>query len=78
MTKELSKNTRDKIVHQNKTGVNQSTITTQLGEKTSTVKACNENKISDDLPLPGSPYKVSSGIHMIFKNAEKNAKYCMV
>lgn len=54
-TKELSKNTRDEIVHMHKTKMSPSTIGEQLSEKRSTVLTIitkwNKRKITDNLDL---------------------------
>lgn len=66
-TRELSKDSRDKIVDLHKAGMSYSTIGKQLGEKRSTVGAIiikwKKYKITDNLPRPGAPCKILSGIN---------------
>lgn len=64
-TKELSKDTRDKIVDVNKTGKNQSTINKRLDEKKLTVgsviRKWKKYKIADPL----SPLGTLRKIHLV-------------
>ncbi len=61
-TKELSKNTRDKIVDLHKAGMSYRTIGKQLGEKAATVgaiiKKWKKFKITVNLPRTGAPCKI--------------------
>ncbi|KAI5621599.1 hypothetical protein C0J50_18656, partial [Silurus asotus] len=62
-TKELSKNTRDKIVHLHKAGKSYGEIAKQLGEKRSTVGAIirkwKKLNMTVNLPRTGAPCKIS-------------------
>lgn len=77
-TEELSKDTKDKFVHLHKSGMNQSAIAKQLGEKRSTIGAFirkwNKYKITDNLPRPGAPCKISSGVQMILRTVGKQPR----
>ncbi len=71
-TKELSKDTRDKIVDLHKAGMGYMTIGKQLGEKATTVGAIirkwKKFKITVDLPRTGAPCKISPrGVSMILR-----------
>ncbi len=71
-TKELSKNVRDKIVDLHKAGVGYKTITTQLGEKVTTVGAIirkwKKHEITVNLPRAEAPCKISPpGVSMIMR-----------
>ncbi len=65
-TKELSKDTRDKIVDLHKAGMGYRTIGKWLGEKVTTVAAIirkwKKFKIIVNLPLTGAPCKISWSI----------------
>ncbi len=62
-TKELSKDTRNKIVDLHQAGKTESAIGKQLGVKKSTVGAiirkCKTYKTTDNLPRSGAPRKIS-------------------
>ncbi|KAI4881877.1 hypothetical protein NFI96_003987, partial [Prochilodus magdalenae] len=62
-TRELCKDIRDKIVDLHKAGMGYRTIGKQLGEKATTVGAIirkwKKCKITDNLPRPGAPCKIS-------------------
>ncbi len=69
-TKELSKDTRDKIVDLHKAGMGYRTIGKQLGEKATTVGAIirkwKKFKMTVNLPRTGAPCKISPrGVSMI-------------
>ncbi|GAA6065137.1 uncharacterized protein LOC117533128, partial, partial [Tachysurus ichikawai] len=73
-TKELSKDTRDKIVHLHKAGKGYGEIAKQLGEKRSTVgaiiKKCKKLNMTVNLPRTGAPCKISPrGVSMILRKA---------
>ena len=58
-TKELSKDTMDKIVDLHKAGMGYNKISKQLGEKLTTVGAIirkwNKHKVTANLPRSGAP-----------------------
>ncbi|XP_078785637.1 ceramide synthase isoform X2 [Oryzias latipes] len=62
-TKDLSKDTKDKMVDLNKTGISQSTYNKQLGKNGSSVGAIfrkwNKCQFTDHLPPPGAACKIS-------------------
>ncbi len=62
-TKELSKDTRDKIVDLHKAGVGYRTIGIQLGEKAKTagaiIRKWKKFKMTVNLPRTGAPWKIS-------------------
>ena len=62
-TRELSKDTRDKIVDLHKAGMGYRTIAKQLGEKATTVGAIirkwKKFKTTVNLPRSGAPCKIS-------------------
>ncbi len=69
-TKELSKDTRDKIVDLHKAGMGYRTIGKQLGEKATTVgtiiRKWKKFKMTVNLPRTGAPCKISPrGISII-------------
>ncbi len=71
-TKELSKDTRDKIVDLHKAGMCYRTIGKQLGEKATTVgaiiKKWKKFKMTVNLPRTGAPCKISPrGLSMIMR-----------
>ena len=71
-TKELSKDTRDKIVHLHKAGKGYGAIAKQLGEKRSTVGAIirkwKKLNITVNLNRSGAPCKISPrGVSMIVR-----------
>lgn len=69
-TKELSKDTRNKIVDLHQAGKTESAIGKQLGVKKSTVRAIIRKwktyKNTDNLPRSGAPRKISSRRVKIF------------
>ncbi|XP_061746344.1 uncharacterized protein LOC133545055 [Nerophis ophidion] len=78
-TKELSKDTRKRIVDLHQTGKSESTIGKQLGVKKSTVGAIIRKwktyKTTDNLPRSGAPCKISShGVNMIMRTVSKNPR----
>ncbi|XP_061747140.1 uncharacterized protein LOC133545498 [Nerophis ophidion] len=78
-TKELSKDTRKRIVDLHQTGKSESTIGKQLGVKKSTVGAIIRKwktyKTTDNLPRSGAPRKISScGVKVIMKTVGKNPR----
>ncbi len=71
-TKELSKDTRNKIVDLHKAGMGYRTIGKQLGEKTTTVGAIirkwKKFKMTVNLPRTGAPCKISPrGVSVILR-----------
>ncbi len=71
-TKELSKETRDKIVDLHKAGMGYRTIGKQLGEKATSVGAIvrkwKKFKMTVNLPRTGDPCKISPcGVSMILR-----------
>ncbi len=71
-TKELSKDTKDKIVYLHKAGMGYRTIGKQLGEKATTVGAIirkwKKFKMTVNLPRTGAPCKYSPrGVSMILR-----------
>ncbi|KAK3507288.1 hypothetical protein QTP70_013545 [Hemibagrus guttatus] len=78
-TKELSKDTRNKIVDLHQAGKTESAIGKQLGVKKSTVGAIIRKwktyKTTDNLPRSGAPRKISPcGVKMITRTVSKNPK----
>ncbi|KAK3568583.1 hypothetical protein QTP86_009307 [Hemibagrus guttatus] len=78
-TKELSKDTRNKIVDLHQAGKNESAIGKQLGVKKSTVGAIIRKwktyKTTDNLPRSGAPRKISPrGVKMITRTVSKNPR----
>ncbi len=78
-TKELSKDTRNKIVDLHQAGKTESAIGKQLGVKKSTVGAIIRKwktyKTIDDLPRSGAPRKISPrGVKMITRTVSKNPR----
>ncbi|KAK3523144.1 hypothetical protein QTP86_020197 [Hemibagrus guttatus] len=78
-TKELSKDTRNKIVDLHQAGKTESTIGKQLGVKKSTVGAIIRKwktyKTTDNLPRSGAPRKISPrGVKMITRTVNKNPR----
>ncbi|CDQ59680.1 unnamed protein product [Oncorhynchus mykiss] len=76
-TKELSKDTRNKIVDLHQAGKTESAIGKQLGLKKSTVGAIIRKwktyKTTDNLPRSGAPRKISPrGVKMITRTVDKN------
>ncbi|KAK3542029.1 hypothetical protein QTP86_010853 [Hemibagrus guttatus] len=78
-TKELSKDTRNKIVDLHQAGKTESAIGKQLGVKKSTVGAIIRKwktyKTTDNLPRSGAPHKISRrGVKMITRTVSKNPR----
>ncbi|KAK3557148.1 hypothetical protein QTP70_024722 [Hemibagrus guttatus] len=78
-TKELSKDTRNKIVDLHQAGNTESAIGKQLGVKKSTVGAIIRKwktyKTTDNLPRSGAPRKISPrGVKMITRTVSKNPR----
>ncbi|KAK3510278.1 hypothetical protein QTP70_032702, partial [Hemibagrus guttatus] len=78
-TKELSKDTRNKIVDLHQTGKTESAIGKQLGVKKSTVGAIIRKwktyKTTDNLPRSGAPHKISPrGVKMIARTVSKSPR----
>ncbi|KAK3570383.1 hypothetical protein QTP86_019253 [Hemibagrus guttatus] len=78
-TKELSKDTRNKIVDLHQAGKTESAIGKQLGVKKSTVGAIIRKwktyKTTDTLPRSGAPRKISlRGVKMITRTVSKNPR----
>ncbi|KAK3570861.1 hypothetical protein QTP86_029396, partial [Hemibagrus guttatus] len=78
-TKELSKDTRNKIVDLHQAGKTESAIGKQLGVKKSTVGAIIRKwktyKATDNLPRSGAPRKISPrGVKMITRTVSKNPR----
>ncbi|KAK3540849.1 hypothetical protein QTP86_002341, partial [Hemibagrus guttatus] len=78
-TKELSKDTRNKIVDLHQAGKTESAIGKQLGVKKSTVGAIIRKwktyKTTDNLPQSGAPRKISPrGVKMITRTVSKNPR----
>ncbi|KAK3543846.1 hypothetical protein QTP70_030063, partial [Hemibagrus guttatus] len=78
-TKELSKDTRNKIVDLHQAGKTESAIGKQLGVKKSTVGAIIKKwktyKTTDNLPRSGAPRKISPrGVKMITRTVSKNPR----
>ncbi len=77
--KELSKDTRNKIVDLHQAGKTESAIGKQLGVKKSTVGAIIRKwttyKTTDNLPRSGAPRKISPrGVKMITRTVSKNPR----
>ncbi len=78
-TKELSKDTRNKIVDLHQAGKTESAIGKQLGVKKSTVGAIIRKwktyKTTDNLPRSGAPRKISPcGVKIITRTVSKNPR----
>ncbi len=78
-TKELSKDTRNKIVDLHQAGKTKSAIGKQLGVKKSTVGAIIRKwktyKTTDNLPRSGAPRKITRrGVKMITRTVSKNPR----
>ena len=78
-TKELSKDTRNKIVDLHQAGKTESAIGKQLGVKKSTVGAIIRKwktyKTTDNLPRSGAPRKISPcGVKTITRTVSKNPR----
>ncbi|KAK3572821.1 hypothetical protein QTP86_007833 [Hemibagrus guttatus] len=78
-TKELSKDTRNKIVDLHQAGKTESAIGKQLGVKKSTVGAIirkwKSYKTTDNVPRSGAPRKISPrGVKMITRTVSKNPR----
>ncbi len=77
-TKELSKDTRNKIVDLHQAGKTESAIGKQFGVKKSTVGAINRKwktyKTTDNLPRSGAPCKISPHHFVICQNDHKNCE----
>ncbi|CDQ59527.1 unnamed protein product [Oncorhynchus mykiss] len=78
-TKELSKDTRNKIVDLHQAGKTESAIGKQLGLKKSTVGAIIRKwktyKTTDNLPRSGAPREISPrGVKMITRTVSKNPR----
>ncbi|CAJ0952836.1 unnamed protein product [Ranitomeya imitator] len=78
-TKELSKDTRNKIVALRQAGKTESAIANQLGVKKSTVGAIIRKwktyKTTDNLPRSGAPRKIPPrGVRMITRTVSKNPR----
>ncbi|KAK3510395.1 hypothetical protein QTP70_005865 [Hemibagrus guttatus] len=79
-TKELSKDTRNKIVDLHQAGKTESAIGKQLGVKKSTVGAIIRKwktyKTTDNLPRSGAPCKISPrGVKMITRTHDNDPKH---
>ncbi len=79
MTKELSKDVRDKIVDLHKAGMGYKTIAKQLGEKVTTVGAIirkwKKHKITVNLPQTGAPCMISPrGVSMIMRTVRNQPR----
>ncbi|KAK3548101.1 hypothetical protein QTP70_004722 [Hemibagrus guttatus] len=79
-TKELSKDTRNKIVDLHQAGKTESAIGKQLGVKKSTVGAIIRKwktyKTTDNLPRSGAPRKISPrGVKMITRTQDNDPKH---
>ncbi len=78
-TKELSKDTRNKIVDLHQAGKTEYAISKQLGVKKSTVggiiRKWKTYKTTDNLPRSGAPRKISPrGVKMITRTVSKNPR----
>ncbi len=78
-TKELSKDTEDKIVDLQKAGMGYRTIGKQLGEKVTTVGAIirkwKKFKMTVNLPRTGAPCKISPrGVSMILRKVRDQSR----
>ncbi len=78
-TKELSKDTRDKILDLHKAGTGYRTIGKQLGEKARTVGAIirkwKKFKMTVNLPWTGAPCKISPhGLSMILRKVRDQSR----
>ncbi len=78
-TKELSKDTRNKIVDLHQAGKTESAIGKQLGVNKSTVgviiRKWKTYKTTDNLPRSGAPCKISPrGVKMITRTVSKNPR----
>jgi len=78
-TKELSKDTRDKILHLHKAGKGNGEIAQQFGEKRSTVGAIirkwKKLKMTVNLPQTGAPCKISPrGVSMILRKVRNQPR----
>ncbi|KAK3524689.1 hypothetical protein QTP86_000791 [Hemibagrus guttatus] len=78
-TKELTKDTRNKIVDLHQAGKTESAIGKQFGVKKSTVEAIIRKwktyKTTDNLPQSGAPRKISPrGVKMITRTVSKNPR----
>ncbi|KAK3572548.1 hypothetical protein QTP86_000448 [Hemibagrus guttatus] len=78
-TKELSKDTRNKIVDLHQAGKTESAIGKQLGVKKSTggaiIRKWKTYKTTDNLPRSGAPRKISPrGLKMITRTVSKNPR----
>ncbi len=78
-TKELSKDTRDKLVDLHKAGMGYRTIGKQLGEKATTVGAIirkwNKFKMTVNLPRTGAPCQISPrGVSMILRKVRDQSR----
>ncbi len=78
-TKELSKDTRNKIVDLHQAGKTESAIGKQLSVKKSTVGAIIRKwktcKTTDNLPRSGAPRKISPrGVKYDYKNCEQKSQ----
>ena len=78
-TKELSKDTRDTIVHLHKAGKGYGEIAKQLDEKRSTVGAIirkwKKLNMTVNLPRTGAPYKISPrGVSMILRTVRNQPR----
>ncbi len=75
-TKELSKDTKDKIVDLHKGGMGYKTIGMQLGEKVTTVGAIickwKKHKVNVNLPRSGAPCKISPPRVLIIMRMVRN------
>ncbi len=80
-TKELSKDTRDKIVDLHKAGMGYRTIGKQLGEKATTVGAIirkwEKFKMTVKLPRTGAPCKISPRIMILRRIANYGRTWSM-
>ena len=74
-TKELSKDTRNKIVDLHQAGKTESAIGKQLDLKKSTIRKWKTYKTTDNLPQSGAPRKISPcGVKMITRTVSKNPR----
>jgi len=77
-TKELSKDTRNKIVHLHKAGKGYGEIANQLGKKRSTVEAFTRKRklnMTVSLPRTGAPCKISPrGVSIILRKVRNQPR----
>ena len=79
-TKELSKDTRDKIVDLHKAGMGYKEISKQLGEKLTVgaiIRKWKKHKVTANLPRSGAPRKISPrGILIVSVHYDQQVDYC--